>query len=255
VSFNYTQGQVMKQWIKNFLNQYNDNNTFKLLPLPEGNIPFQANWILNECQAPWLEIIGINAPYAEMYSEAQALRDMFVFHRGEEAGMKGWRSLAVHGISATLTNVPQTYGLDPNKVKYDWTEIQDQCPVTVKFFKEVFPYNQYQRLRYMLLEPGGYIAPHSDNVNNMPGAAVNISLNNPKGCRLTNVHGTLPFRDSGSMFLFNNHYQHAVYNDSDTDRFHMIVHGQWRNPEWNNLIVKSYVNALETQDSLTVEAV
>ena len=235
----------MEQWIKEFLDQYNDKNTFELLPLPEGDVHFQADWILKHSQAPWLEILGIDAPYAEMYQEAQALRDMFVFHRGEEAGMKGWRSLAVHGIGATMTNVPQTYGLDPDKVKYDWTEIQDQCPVTVKFFKDVFPYNQYQRLRYMLVEPGGYIAPHSDNVNNTPGAAVNISLNNPNNCRLTNIHGTVPFRNSGSVFLFNNHYQHAVHNNSDTDRFHMIVHGAWRNPEWNHLVVNSYREAIK----------
>jgi hypothetical protein len=235
----------MEHWIKEFLDQHNDKNTFELLPLPSGDVHFQADWILKHSQAPWLEIIGIDAPYAEMYREAQALQDMFVFHRGEEAGMQGWRSLAVHGIGATLTNVPQTYGLDPNQVKYDWTEIQDQCPVTVKFFKEVFPYNQYQRLRYMLVEPGGYIAPHSDNVSNMPGAAVNISLNNPEGCRLTTVHGTVPFRNSGSVFLFNNHYRHAVHNNSDTDRFHMIVHGAWRNPEWNQLVVHSYREALQ----------
>jgi len=235
----------MEQWVKEFLDQHNDKNTFELLPLPDGDMHFQANWILKHSQAPWLEIIGIDAPYAEMYNEARALRDMFVFHRGEEAGMQGWRSLAVHGISATMTNVPQTYGLDPEQVKYDWTEIQDQCPVTVKFFKEVFPYNQYQRLRYMLVEPGGYIAPHCDNTTNMPGAAVNISLNNPTNCRLTSVHGTVPFRNSGSVFLFNNHYRHAVHNNSDADRFHMIVHGQWRNPEWDQLVVNSYKEALK----------
>ncbi len=235
----------MEHWIKEFLDQYNDKNTFELLPLPDGDVHFQADWILKHSQAPWLEIVGIDAPYVEMYREAQALRDMFVFHRGEESGMQGWRSLAVHGIGATLTNVPQTYGLNPDQVKYDWTEIQDQCPVTVKFFKEVFPYNQYQRLRYMLVEPGGYIAPHSDNVSNMPGAAVNISLNNPEGCRLTTVHGTVPFRNSGSVFLFNNHYRHAVHNNSDTDRFHMIVHGQWRSPEWDHLVVNSYKEALK----------
>lgn len=235
----------MEQWVSDFLNQYNDKNTFELAPLPDGDVHSQANWILRHSELPWLELVGIEAPYAGMLAEAQALRDMFVFHRGEEAGMRGWRSLAVHGISATKTNVPETYGLDSAQVKYNWTEIQDRCPVTVNFFKQVFPYNQYQRLRFMLVEPGGYIAPHSDNANNAPGAAVNISLNNPVGCRLTNIHGSVPFRDSGSVFLFNNHYQHAVHNNSDTDRYHMIVHGAWRNPEWNHLVVRSYQEALK----------
>ena len=51
----------MEQWVKDFLNQYNDKNTFTLLPLPEGNVHFQADWILQNSQMPWLELIGIKS--------------------------------------------------------------------------------------------------------------------------------------------------------------------------------------------------
>jgi len=234
----------MKPYVKEFLDTYNDKNIFEYTALPDGDLWTQANWILFESKMPWLELLGIDAPYAEMLAEAQALKDLFVYHRDGEEGHSGWRSLSVHGISADKTNVPETYGLDPAQVTYQWTEIQDRCPVTVEFFKQVFPYSRYQRLRYMLLEPGGYIAPHSDNVENMPGAAVNISLNNPENCRLTSTFGTMPFRDSGSVFLFNNHYQHAVHNASNVDRFHMIVHGEWRSPDWQQLVVNSYKKVL-----------
>ena len=234
----------MQPYVKDFLNTHNDKNTFEYPTLPNGTLHEQANWIMFKSDLPWLEIMGIDAPYTEMLAEAQSLKELFVYHRDGEEGHSGWRSLSVHGISADKTNVPETYGLDPAKVTYQWTEIQDRCPVTVQFFKEVFPYNRYQRLRYMLLEPGGYIAPHSDNINSNPGAAVNISLNNPVNCRLTNIHGTLPFRDSGSIFLFNNHYQHAVHNGSNIDRFHIIVHGEWRSPDWQQLVVNSYKKAL-----------
>jgi hypothetical protein len=230
----------MKPHVKDFLDTYNDKNTFEYPPLPEGDVWTQAHWILFESNAPWLEIIGIDAPYKEMLAEAQSLKDLFVYHRNQEEGHNGWAALSVHGISANKTNIPETYGLDPTQVTYQWTEIQDRCPVTVQFFKEVFPYDKYQRLRYMLLEPGGYISPHSDNTKSSLAAAVNISLSNPTNCRLTTSAGTLPFRDSGSIFLFNNHYQHAVHNDSNTDRFHMIVHGQWRSPQWQQLVVNSY---------------
>jgi hypothetical protein len=232
--------------LKKFLNQHNNKNTFKLLPLPDGDVQFQANWILNHSQAPWLEILGIDAPYAEMHNEARALKDMFVLHRVKQS--KGWRSLAVHGISATVVDVPEVYELNPAQVKYDWTEIQDRCPITVEFFKEVFPNTQYHRVRYMLMEPGGYIEPHTDIDKNWLGVAVNISLNNPDNCRVITEHGTVPFKNTGSIFLFNNYYQHAVHNDSNTDRFHMIVHRVCGNSEWNKLVVKSYVNALEIQD-------
>ena len=52
----------MEPWIKEFLDQHNDQNTFELLPLPVGNVHFQADWILNYSQTPWLELLNIDAP-------------------------------------------------------------------------------------------------------------------------------------------------------------------------------------------------
>ena len=237
----------MQEWVKDFLNEHNDKNIFKLPPIPEslGNdLIKQFEWIANQSNTPWLEIIGVNPPYKEMVAEAQGLKDMFVYHRGLENGHNGWRSLAIHGIEATKTNVAEEYGLNSREVEYHWTEIQDRCPVTTEYFKNQFPYRRYQRLRFMLLEAGGFIAPHTDNAVSSLTSAINISLNNPTDCRLTTTVGTIPFKDQGSTFLFNNHYQHAVHNNSDTDRYHMIVHGEWKSPEWQQLVVNSYKRAL-----------
>lgn len=231
----------MKEWIKDFLDQHNDQNTFIHPELPEGTVHEQAQWIFEHSQAPWLEIVGIDAPYKAMLAEAQALKDLFVPHRSSDS--QGWSSLCIHGVGATITSRPEDHGLDSGKVTYQWTEIAERCPETVRFFRDVFPFHTYQRVRYMLLEPGGYIAPHSDNVNNHVSAAVNISLNHPQNCRLTCVHGTVPFKDKGSVFLFNNHYQHAVHNNSTEDRYQMIVHGGWQ-PEWETLVVNSYRKAI-----------
>lgn len=229
----------MNNKLKQFFEE-NANNKFDWPELPAGNMYSQTNWILHECTAPWFEIHGIDAPYKAMLAEAQALKDMFVGHRDEEGKHQGWRSLAIHGIEATKTNIPETYGLDPNEVTYDWTEIQDRCPETVKFFKETFPYDDYMRVRFMLLEPGGYIMPHSDNQKCFLGAAINISLNQPDNCVMVNKYGTLPFRDEGSMFFFNNHYEHAVHNGGDTDRIHMIVHGRYNMQKLAPLMINSW---------------
>lgn len=230
----------MEQWIQDFLNKHNDTNTFDWRPLPPGDMWSQFEWIINQSDIPWLEVFDIVVPYKEMLAEAQNLRDLFVNHRYEESGHKGWRSLAIHGISAEKTNVAEHYGLTSNKANYTWTEIQDRCPITVDFFKNHFPYIGYQRVRYMLLEPGGFIATHSDNERSCVAAAVNISLNNPPGCRFTTEWGTIPFKDSGSVMMINNHYQHSVHNSSSIDRYHIIVHGQWKSPEWQKLVVDSY---------------
>jgi len=237
----------MQPWIKEFLDNHNDNNTFVFLPIPQdvpADIHTEFNWITNHSHAPWLQILELDMPYQAILAEAQSLKEMFVYHRGTEDGHIGWRSLAIHGIEATKTNVPETYGLNSKDVSYDWTEIQDRCPVTVDYFKNHFPYKKYQRLRFMLVEAGGHIAPHRDNKTSHVNSAVNISLNNPVDCRLTTEVGTLPFEDQGSIFLFNNYYEHAVHNNSTTDRYHIIVHGEWDGPRWQQLVVNSYKKAI-----------
>lgn len=226
--------------LRDFVN-HNKDKTYSYQPLPQGNAESQVNWIFRECTAPWLRLL-IDAPYKEMLAEARSLRHRFVVHR--EGDGRGWKSLCIHGISASHTDSWQSYGYtSENEVIYDWTDIKDRAPVTVEFFKNQFPYKKYHRLRFMLLEPNGYIMPHSDNQNNNLTSAINISLNNPENCMLTTELGTVPYSDQGSTFIFNNHYQHAVVNDSDQDRFHIIVHGHWDPPRWNPLVHKSYMAA------------
>jgi hypothetical protein len=237
----------MNPELNNFIDQYSKVLPATLPTLVDNHPYAQASWIFNHSHAPWLEILGIDAPYKNMLAEAQALKSMFVSHRNEEGRHQGWSSLAIHGIGATKTNVAESYGLDSKTAKYDWTEIQDQCPVTVQFFKEQFPYRWYARVRFMLLEPGGFVMPHQDHHTSFLGGAVNISLNQPDGCKLVNTHGTLPFRDSGSMFYFNNHYPHCVYNNSNTDRFHIIVHGEADMLRLAPLLVNSYLKKSNQQ--------
>ena len=100
----------------------------------------------------------------------------------------------------------------------------------------------------MLLEPGGYITPHNDNPVSFLGGAINMSLNNPVGCELVTTSGVVPFRDSGSAFLFNTHYTHAVYNNSSQDRYHIIIHGDFA-PNWPLVVRRSYRQALNQQVS------
>lgn len=220
--------------------EHNEPKTYtEYPPVPDDLVePWQrADWIFRHSNAPWLKLL-IDAPFKDMLAEARALRHRFVRHR--EGDGEGWMSLCVHGISAEMTDSHQAYNIDAADAVYDWTDIADQCPVTVDYFKNHFPYKKYQRLRFMLMEPGGYIMPHSDNKQSNVGAAVNFSLNHPPRCRMVTERGVLPFEDSGSVFLFNNHYMHAVVNDDTEERYHMIVHGEWDPVRWNEIVCKSY---------------
>lgn len=209
------------QSVIDFVTQH-QHKEFKYPHVPAGVDGF--NWILDHSQSPWLAL-DIPMPCVEMLSEARALRSRFVEHRTNDS--KGWRSLCIHGLAPHMTENHTHYGLSQEQANYGWTEIAEVAPVTAGFFRDRFPYTSYQRVRFMLIEPGGYILPHSDSTKNFLGLAINISLNNPQGCRLVTERGTVPFSDQGSVIMFNNHYRHCVINDSDQDRYHVIVHGSW----------------------------
>jgi hypothetical protein len=201
------------------------------------------NWIVNESNLPWLKL-DIEFNHETMLKEAIALKDRFVKHRDQDGvggyRHKGWRSLAIHGISAEKTNHFEQYGYKSNKeTPYRWTEISGLCPNTVSFFKETFPYKAYFRVRFMLLEPGGFITPHKDSDTNKL-SPINIALNHPEGCKMKmkGHEGFVPFKP-GTAMLLDVGNEHAYINDSDEDRYHIIVHGI-KAKEFENLVVRSY---------------
>lgn len=181
------------------------------------------DYIINESKLPWLKL-NIAFPYEEMLQEAKALRKLFVPHR--PGNHKGWYSLCIHGISSTHTNHFSAYGYDSNEnTPYVWTDIVEKCPVTFNYFKNIFPFTKYNRLRFMLLESKGYIEPHVD-YHKHKLSPINIALNNPETCymKMKNIKGYVPFKD-GTAFMLDVSNEHACFNNSNEDRYHIIVHG------------------------------
>ena len=202
------------------------------------------NWIINESKLPWLKL-DIVFPYVKMLEEAKAIKSLFVKHRAEDQIQgyrhKGWASLCIHGISPSHTTHYTSYGYKSNEeTPYVWTDIATKCPYTYNFFKNIYPCNNYNRIRFMLLEPGGFITPHNDMANSKL-APVNIALNHPKNCVMKfSEHGIVPFKD-GTAFLLDINNVHAAYNKSNEDRYHIIVHGNYQNnKKWKQLVENSY---------------
>ena len=201
------------------------------------------NWIVNESNLPWLQL-DITFPFEKMYEEAVALKDEFVKHRDQDGvggyRHKGWRSLCIHGIDAYKTNHYEQYGYKSNnETPYKWTEISDRCPVTTNFFKNDFPFSRYFRLRFMLLEPGGYITPHVDTFDSKL-SPINMALNHPKGSlmKMSGHKGYVPFKPGVAMLLDVGN-EHAYINNSDEDRYHIIVHGA-KTKDYEKLVETSY---------------
>mgnify|MGYP006280758701 FL=1 len=205
------------------------------------------DWIRFQSKLPWLPL-DISLPHQEMLEEARAIKHRFVPHRDEDIrggySHRGWKSICLHGIAEDKTNHYESYGYKNNdSVPYHWTKASYLCPVTTKWLTEVFPMRNYYRVRYMLLEPNGFIAPHTDTNTNYL-SPINIALNHPKGCifKMQN-HGVVPMRP-GSVMMLDVGNTHAYINNSNEDRYHIIIHGE-HNTEYKNLVENSYKKIYE----------
>lgn len=173
-----------------------------------------------------------------MFEEAKRLKDRFVVHRQGAYEHSGWRSLCLHGLSETATNGWSAYGY---KNAYEagldshWTEIADLCPITMDFIKNHFPSERFARVRFMLIDAGGHIGEHTDS--RVPLLEnINLSLNNPEGCIWKWGDGETMFLEPGSAYAMNIHYPHSVFNNSNEDRYHLIIHRHDSTDAWKSMI-------------------
>lgn len=194
-------------------------------------------WIKSKSGLPYLPL-DVKVPTSDIIEEWKKVKHMAVRHRDSDSFMqyknKGWFGLTLYGVNATYT--------EQSTLSHSWTEIASECPQTCDFFKSIFDEDNFKgRIRFMLLEPGGYILPHKDRTH-AGLSEVNISINNPSGCEFVIENkGIVPFK-KGAAVLLDLSNKHWVVNDSDEPRLHMIYHGGIP----DDLIKKSYENLYYT---------
>lgn len=188
-------------------------------------------WIVNSCGLPWLKL-NVEVPDQKILDEADNLYHMAVEHRANDAlgsySHQGWKGLTIYGEGAKVT--------EHTEVAKHWTEIAEQCPITVEFIKQHWDIDgSTGRIRFMWLEPGGYILPHSDR-DRSGFRETNIAIYNPAGCTFRFLdYGTVPFVN-GSAYMVDISNRHLVYNDSIELRTHIIIHAKPK----NGIIKSSY---------------
>lgn len=211
-----------------------------------------ADWLLNKSNFGWLEL-DIQFDLDAWKKETSAAK--FVDHRGDEH--PGWNSSCIHGIDVDKTGAWTNYGYTKEEdVPYKWTSISDHTP-NIKKFWESFPYERYRRIRFMELEPGGKISPHSDAPGKLPGESdidmldfgvpINVAIIHPDNCHMTlEGHGTVPFKE-GKAFIINIRNVHSFVNKSNRSRIHLIAHGipGNRKNDFVELIARSYKKQYE----------
>lgn len=218
---------------------------------------------------PYIEL-PITIDHKACLKEASALLDKFVVHRNYDQSSVTtgkWKSLGINaldGDSSKTLNYP-SYGV--TEPQYSLTEVAEQCPETFAFLESITDLSQCQRVRFMLLEPGARISPHSDSLTKdmtETTLAINIALNMPEGCEFwtsLNADGSknsystkLPMKD-GSLFIFNNSQFHSVQNNSNVARIHIIIHGPLRVTEEQVLAAAQKQNGLFTRKALLNQVV
>ena len=199
--------------------------------------------------------LGIQFPHLEMLEEARSLRDRYVLHRSDDS--KGWQSLVIHGMGANKTGSWQGYGIKDAKQASEmvqWTEISELCPVTTDYFKNQFPCEKYGRVRFMLLEAGGYIDFHKDSripiVDN-----ISFVLNYPKGCewKWEDGHPGIDFIP-GHAYALNIYYAHGIWNNSDEDRYFIIAARHDSTQEWKTLMTNAANSQGISGEFITVDS-
>jgi quercetin dioxygenase-like cupin family protein len=90
----------------------------------------------------------------------------------------------------------------------------------------------------MLLEAGGSLGFHTDNSYPI-FANVNIALNNPKGCKWLWKDGESLEFNPGDIYTINTSIEHSVTNESDEDRYHMIIHQYDSTEEYKKMMTDS----------------
>lgn len=204
---------------------------------------------IQQSRTAWAQLNTV--PPLEIRTEFDRLRHLVVEHRSSYGS--GWQSLTLHGERPHWTEAIDRYpGHENDKdwnYDYRWTEIAEHCPITVDYIKSL-PFTRLQRVRFMLLRPGGLIDYHRD-VNKMNLSPLNISINMPHGCEF-NVYDyesehhekVIPFTDQTAFIVNIGHY-HRVINRSNQDRLHMIVHGQYTPDFYNN--PQKYISMVDSE--------
>ncbi len=223
----------------------------------EGEIPINDQLKLeSKYNLPWYQFNLPDFPLAEILSEVKATKDLFVPHRDSE-GNHLWKGICLHGLGKEKTMCPEDYGILEKDAHYSWTEIADLCPITKRYFSESYPSEAYHRIRFMLIEPGGYILPHRDRERKGLRGPLSIPLTVPDECHfVVENFGRIPL-ESGKGYLIDLSNRHSVWNRSNEDRYHIIAEAHYKKGynDFLKLIAQSGMGRLDEDEKITYSAI
>lgn len=187
--------------------------------------------------------LNIDVPHTEILKEALASQDLFVPHR-TVGNHNGWYAMAIHGTASHHTYPKRKYFSEENMPEYDWTDLAPRCPITKDWLLSL-GCEYFDRVRFMKLDPNGFIRPHTDK-DTRGAIAWNIAINNPEGHKFVmKGQGLIPWQP-GEFRALDTSIEHSVFNISNIPRIHMIIHG-YAGDRIITSFCESYENLLESK--------
>lgn len=193
--------------------------------------------------------LDLSIPHEMMLKEAIRLRERFIPYRTGDYAHKGWYSLPLYALGDDRPECWTAFSEYSSGRQaspfYKWTKHADECPITVEWLTNVFPSQKYGRVRFMLLEAGGFIASHNDQEESVV-EPINIALSNHPDCIWKWGDGEILNFRPGDIRAMNISYHHSVENNSNEDRYHIIIHHHDSTQEWMELMEKSLKESNES---------
>jgi hypothetical protein len=204
-----------------------------------------AREILKDTSIPWLEL-DINFDTSLWQQQAAEAEAYYTEYR--DGASKGWSSCCLHGLGVDKIYTADNYGMNEYHAPYAYTDLAYRTPAITDFWRFQFPAERYTRIRFMKLSARGHIDWHDDG--KIPDGIdplqsilpINLAIVHPDTCTMhIKDHGTVPWR-AGKVIMVNISKPHAVFNNSEQDRIHMIANvilGN-RTEEFCQMLVRSY---------------
>jgi hypothetical protein len=237
---------------------------------PEGSAPptgfgsssdEDVEYDLHLCLVPFIDL-GLSFDHEAMLAEVHALEAEFLDE--EQQGLEdryagGWASITLRNRGGV--DGVRIYSEAQGQLKgdYAFTPLSQRCPLLQAFVEGLVDLEQCSEVHVLRLAPGGFVVPHADDPSRPVSSSISVALNMPEGCTFkiglgaggTQVPGAheIPF-EAGSGFVVNPSKVHAVQNDSEESRYHLIVRGTPKIPRTEVLEAARRQNQLEDLEAL-----
>ena len=193
-----------------------------------------ADWVLNHSGLGYLPL-DIEIPWQVISEEAQGVVAHMIAHPQPDHDSTGWMNF---GLFARGKQDMGDYGLEQMDHSDRWLDqAQQLMPRTVEYLQTQWPHKQFYKIRLLGLGPHGVIGLHSDDCNGLHN--INIAIDHPDSCNFVLENsGVIPF-ENGRAFLVNVGRRHAVINNSNQLRIHLVIY-QDNDDAFGELVLRSY---------------